>query len=250
MMNSTVYFIRNLADYVELTKYLAVGDNYGYFLNGWSWNPLTYRYRELRLVASTKKKPPETPLLEQYFSASAYALGPDHYIKFSARPKACSEDKAKPFTFKTSKKDYNFLRLRMDEQLRQGPACFDFMIQMQVPGKVMPVEDATIEWEESDSPFVPVAHIEIPMQEFDTVAQNRFCENLSFNPWHSLQAHKPVGVFNRVRKALYEEVAKYRWDANRRQYVDPAAPAILDGQPPEPDSWCIGNQTGDCAPTL
>ena len=135
----------------------------------------------------------------------------------------------------------------MSEQLEAGPACFDFMVQMQVPGKIMPVEDATVAWSEDDSPFVKVAEIRIPkiseqpatgtervQPKFDTEANRQFCENLSFNPWHSLPDHRPVGVFNRVRKALYQEIAKYRWDANRRQYDDPSAPALINGQPPEP----------------
>ena len=242
MMNATNYFIRYLDDYVELTKYLAVGDDFGYFLNGWSKNPFSWRWRELRLVAGTKKPPPETPLNTQYFSASAYKLGPENNIKFSVKPRQCLDADGKPMpthtgSWATGENDYNFLRLRMAEQLEAGPACFDFMVQLQVPGKIMPVEDATIAWSEKDSPFVTVARVEIPQQEFDNEDNRQFCENLSFNPWHSLPDHKPVGVFNRVRKALYEEVAKYRWDANRRQYDDPSAPALIDGQPPEPDSW-------------
>ncbi len=253
MMNSPNYFIRHLDDYVELTKYLAVQDNFGYFLNGWSWNPFTWRWRELRLVMGTKKPPPETPLMTQYFSASAYALGPDQYIKFSARPAQCRDPQGEPVDTRdggwaTPKSDYNFLRLRMGEQLAAGPACFDFMVQTQVLGKPMPVEDATIVWREKDSPFVPVAHIEIPAQTFDTAEQNRYCEDLSFNPWHSLADHRPVGVFNRVRKALYEEVHKYRWASNQQQYGDGDAVTLAPGQPAEPDSWCIDGREGDCAP--
>ncbi|KAA9134123.1 catalase family protein [Marinihelvus fidelis] len=253
MMNATNYFIRHLDDYVELTKYLAVQDNFGYFLNGWSWNPLSWRWRELRLVLGTKKKPPETPLLTQYFSASAYALGPDQYIKFSARPAECPADDGETGSTKTGnwatpRSDYNFLRLRMGEQLQAGPACFDFMVQPQVPGKPMPVEDATIAWSEKDSPFIKVARLEIPAQDFDTPGQNLYCENLSFNPWHSLPEHRPVGVFNRVRKALYEEVHKYRWAANEQQYSTGEAIALEPGQPREPNSWCLDGEQGDCAP--
>ena len=254
MMNSTNYFIRHLEDYVELTKYLAVGDNTGYFFNG--FNPFSWRWREFRLVAGTKKSAPETPLNTQYFSASAYKLGPDNYIKFSAKPAQCLDDngkamKGKTGSWETPRDDYNFLRLRMSEQLEAGPVCFDFMVQMQVPGKIMPVEDATVVWSEKDSPFVKVAQIKIPKTSkqrpadnedwqppFDTEPNREFCEDLSFNPWHSLAEHRPVGVFNRVRKALYQEIAKYRWDANRRQYKDPDAPALaplIDGQPPEPN---------------
>jgi hypothetical protein len=86
------------------------------------------------------------------------------------------------------------------------------MVQRQVLGKNMPVEDNTVEWSEDDSPFIPVARIEIPKQTF--VQNQAVCENLSFNPWHSLPEHKPVGVMNRVRKPLYLEVSRYRRTMN------------------------------------
>jgi hypothetical protein len=93
------------------------------------------------------------------------------------------------------------------------------MVQVQVPGKNMPVEDTTVEWTESDSPFVPVARIEIPKQSF--VENQRMCENLSYNPWHSLPAHKPLGVMNRIRKPLYLEVSRYRRSMNNAPLCEP-----------------------------
>jgi len=238
MMNNPNYFIRFLDDYVDLTKYLGDGDNFGYFLNGWSWNPFSWRWRELRLVMGSKKPPPESPLLVQYYSASAYKLGPNN-IKFSAKPAQCinslgEEVSSVPDSWQTSKKAYNFLRERMQEQLDSGPACFDFMVQLQVPGKMMPVEDATMVWDEDDSPFVTIANIVIPAQQFVNEETDEFCENLSFNPWHSIEDHRPIGVFNRIRKALYNEVAKYRRAANERQQRGDSAISLEPGQPVEP----------------
>ncbi len=251
MMNSPNYFIRDLNDYIELTEYLAKGSDLGYFLNGPSWNPFTWRLRELKLVAGTKKRAPKNIVDAQFFSASAYKLGPQHNIKFSAVPVDCADKKPPNISFKTRRSDENFLRKRLVEQLELRPACFDFMIQMQVPGKNMPVEDATIVWREKDSPFVPVARIEIPVQTFDTDEQNTFCENLSFNPWHSLPDHRPIGVFNRVRKALYEEVARYRWAENQRPDGEGAIPPTLEeSQPPEPEDWCIDDSQRSCEPQL
>lgn len=239
MMNSPNYFIRFLEDYVELTKYLGDGDNFGYFLNGWSWNPFSWRWRELRLVLGSKKPPPESPLLAQYYSASAYKLGPENNIKFSAKPAQCADDAGQaafstPGSWNASKGNYKFLRERMKQQLGSGPACFDFMVQLQVPGKQMPVEDATIVWDEKDSPFVTVAKLSIPPQQFDTDANNEFCENLSFNPWHTVEDHRPIGVFNRIRKALYNEVSKYRRAANERLRRDETSITLEPGQPAEP----------------
>lgn len=93
---------------------------------------------------------------------------------------------------------------------KANPSCFDFMVQLQVPDKNMPVEDTTVQWEEKDSPFVPVARIEIPKQDIGPFMQSGFCENLSFNPWHSLPEHQPVGGLNRIRKAVYQGISRFR----------------------------------------
>ena len=46
----------------------------------------------------------------------------------------------------------------------------------------MPDENATTEWNETDSSFIKVATIRIQIQTFDTAKQRRFNENLSYNP--------------------------------------------------------------------
>ena len=66
---------------------------------------------------------------------------------------------------------------------------------------------------------MPVARIEIKKQAF--VENQETCENLSFNPWHSLPEHRPLGVMNRVRKPLYLEVARYRRSMNNAPLCEP-----------------------------
>jgi hypothetical protein len=59
-----------------------------------------------------------------------------------------------------------------------------------------------------------VAKIIIPAQDLSSPERARFCENLSFNPWHCLAEHKPLGVVNRVRKMIYQEMSAYRHQLN------------------------------------
>jgi hypothetical protein len=75
----------------------------------------------------------------------------------------------------------------------------------------MPVEDPTVEW---TGPWQKVATIQIPAQNFDTPDQQAFGENLSFTPWHSLPAHRPLGGINRARKEIYRAISKQRHDLN------------------------------------
>ena len=49
------------------------------------------------------------------------------------------------------------LRSDLQAWIKDKSACFDFMVQVQRPDKNMPVEDPTVEWKESDSPFIVVA---------------------------------------------------------------------------------------------
>jgi hypothetical protein len=224
LMNATQFFILNLPEYLAFTQYLGEGSNYGYFLGGFTpdlaqknWRKLfklaDYHPRELMLAMKTLKPPPDSLLNTQFYSVSAYKLGAENVVKYSARPcgpaNAADVDRSQP----------NFLRDEMTEHLKNEDACFDFMVQVQVPGKNMPVEDTTVEWSESDSPFVPVARMEIKKQAF--VENQETCENLSFNPWHSLPEHRPLGVMNRVRKPLYLEVARYRRSMNNAPLCEP-----------------------------
>jgi hypothetical protein len=107
------------------------------------------------------------------------------------------------------------------------------VVQLQDSTKNMPIEDPTIAWDERDSPYVPIARLEIPAQEFSTDVQNRFCEALSFAPWHGLPAHRPVGALNRVRRAVYLAVSQRRHARN-------AEPRH------EPRGWCLDLSGAPC----
>jgi hypothetical protein len=114
------------------------------------------------------------------------------------------------------------------------------MVQPQVPGKNMPIEDPTVEWSERDSPFVTVATITVPKQDFDSERQNTFCENLSFSPWHALDAHRPIGGLNRLRKAVYLEDARYRRSKTMETSSDPNLAQR------EPKGWCLDLTGATC----
>ena len=74
---------------------------------------------------------------------------------------------------------------------------FDFYIQRYVDDRT-PIEDSKVEWQESISKPQHVAKIIILSQELMSRERGILCENLSFNPWHCLPEHKPLGAVNRV----------------------------------------------------
>lgn len=117
--------------------------------------------------------------------------------------------------------EHDYLRAALKRSLQHGDACMQFLVQPRT-STAMLVEDSMTEWKESKAPFYRVATIRIPKQQFDTPAQNAFCENLSFTPWHSLPEHKPLGAMNRLRKVIYEHISKVRHDMNLLSRAEPS----------------------------
>lgn len=214
MINSAVFFIRTLPEYADFMATMARGSRYGWFFSDFTWKPWRWHLRELYLAGRTLKPPPQSLLETQFHSLSAFRLGPSQFAKWSARPCA-------PRVSPRRERGPNMLREALAADLAQGEACFDLLAQLQVAGKNMPVEDATVLWSEKDSPFLKLGRLTIPRQTFDTPEQNAFCENLSFTPWHALPEHEPVGVMNRVRRALYQEISRYRHAKNATPRAEP-----------------------------
>jgi catalase len=234
LINSPVFFIRNVEEYAKFARILADGSRLGYFFNQYSWNPLTWRVRDMILALKTLKPAPASLLHTRFFSLSAYKFGPDMNVKVSAAP--CTRQPVAT----VNRTDPNFLRAEMKAELAKDEACFSLMVQPQVPGKNMPIEDPTVEWSERDSPFVTVATITVPKQDFDSERQNTFCENLSFSPWHALDAHRPIGGLNRLRKAVYLEDARYRRSKTMETSSDPNLAQR------EPKGWCLDLTGATC----
>ena len=89
----------------------------------------------------------------------------------------------------------------------------DFMVQPRTSAELS-IEDSMTEWTEQQAPFYKVATIRIPRQAFDTQEQNTFCEQLSFNPWHALPEHRPLGLTNRLRKVIYDRISRIRHEGS------------------------------------
>jgi hypothetical protein len=219
MINNPAFFIPNVEEYAAFTSSQAAGSQFGYFFDP-KWNPFAWKLRQFRIGVDILKWPPRDLLGTQFHSMTAYRLGATHYVKHSARPVACDGNSKVP----SGRASFGSASLRSDLQswIKDKPACFEFLVQLQRTDKNMPVEDPTIQWKESDSPFIVVARLELPKQDIEPALANNFCENLSFTPWHALPAHQPVGGLNRVRKAVYQGISRYRRCLNGIAFGEPA----------------------------
>lgn len=147
------------------------------------------------------------PLQIRYFSCTPYLLG-EHVVKYCVTPVLGASDFIPPDPAD------DFLRLAMKRQLSSTAAEFVFGMQLQANPRSMPIEDAGVCWDERVSPFVPVATLRIPMQDFDTPERNQQGENMRFSPWHCLAAHRPLGSINRARRLVYHGISELRRRVN------------------------------------
>jgi len=158
-------------------------------------------------IAAAARSNPSCHLDLTYWSTTAYLFGPQRAVKYIVAP---ASPKRSPMP--RSRTD-TYLRDAMRTRLVDGEALFDFMVQFQTDSRRMPIEDASVEWKREESPYVPVARIRIPPQGVDDPARDAAGEQMSFNPWHCLAEHRPLGSMNRARREIYAEMAAFRAEA-------------------------------------
>ncbi|MEJ8865068.1 catalase family protein [Pseudomonas jessenii] len=211
MFNHPNFFVSNVAEYRQNVAAQADGKKMMAFFPG--RDPRTWQVRHLFIALATLAPAPSSPTQTTYFSVSPYKFG-EANAKFRVMP---DPDGCPAYSLpEQNRKLPNFLRNALNQQLSTDrvPACFALQIQRQDANRYMPIEDTSIEWRESDAPFETVARIKVPAQDFDTPALNLQCDNQSFNPWFGVEAHRPIGGINRLRKAVYEAVSDYRHSRN------------------------------------
>ncbi|WOX05100.1 catalase family protein [Microbulbifer pacificus] len=226
MANNQAFFNRNIHDYVENMQYLARLDKRGWFFGLW---PPRLHLKQMIRGAQTVSSTIDTPLQEPYFSILPYRLG-DTQLKFASRPCPGAD-----YPITVDQNAENFLTEQLSDSLQSGSACFDFLVQPRNISAETPLDDATVIWEEKDSPFIPVARIHIPPQTFTSEAQWAFCENLSMNPWRGVGEWEPLGSLNRARRLAYHAVSDFRHTSN-------------DAPQREPTDWCVPGETQKCTP--
>ena len=165
---------------------------------------------------------PETHLLgETFFSQAAIRYG-DYVAKLNVAPVS---ENLKELTGKgIDTSNPSVLRDLVVEFFGSNDAEYEIGIQLCTDLEKMPVEDASVEWSEAESPYLPVAKLTIPRQNaYGNERRVYGDDTLSFNPWHTLPAHQPLGSIMRVRRPVYDESAEYRHQMNVRKRVEPAS---------------------------
>ncbi|MGB9365642.1 MAG: catalase family protein [Xanthobacteraceae bacterium] len=216
LMSSPAFFMDDAARYLRFSRAIASSNPLMQFMALPALGLSGYR------IVQRAKVKIASPLETRYWSAVPYRLGEGprkQAVKYSARPQPVPVSTAVP-----SDPVANFLRETMVKQLAAGEARFDFLVQPR-KSPAMSVENTMVEWkdDETEAPFIKVATITIPRQQFDTPERNDFGEDLSFTPWHALPAHRPLGAVNRIRRVVYQAISRKRHDLNTVPRREPGA---------------------------
>lgn len=168
----------------------------------------------------------QTSLLETpYWSCAPYLLGEGRAMQYSVRPRSKARSRVPRLPLRPPD---NYLREAMAATLAQHDVEFDFLVQVQTDPWRMPVENASVRWPERLSRPVPVATLRILKQKFDSPEQLAFAHNLSFNPWHCVPEHRPLGNQNRARRRIYQELSRLRQSMNNAPHREPTGDEVFE----------------------
>jgi hypothetical protein len=97
-------------------------------------------------------------------------------------------------------------------RLSKGDLAFDLQLQFFTDERVTPIEDASVDWPETESPYLNVARLVLPRREpaSGDAGLSRRIEGAVFDPWSALLDHRPLGDVMRTRKVVYFSSEKVR----------------------------------------
>jgi hypothetical protein len=150
---------------------------------------------------------------ETFHSMAALRYG-DYVAKLSAAPRSANvkELTGRPVDPKLGE---SALRELVAEFFAEQGAEYDLRVQLCVDVDRMPIEDASVLWPEQLSPHEVVATVHLPAQDPYSDTRRRYADDvLSFNPWHALAAHRPLGSVMRSRRSAYPHSSTFRHDYN------------------------------------
>jgi hypothetical protein len=173
------------------------------------------------LWIKTQSSPFEAP----YFSCVPYLLGEGQAMQYSVWPKTNRHTPIPNLPFRPPD---DYLRQAMVHALAEGDVEFDIRVQLQTDPHLMPIENAAVLWPEKLSPRVSVATLRLPHQKFDSPAQLAFARRLSYNPWHCIPEHRPLGNQSRARRRMYATLSKLRHDMNNVPHYEPTGDEVFE----------------------
>jgi hypothetical protein len=188
----------------------------------WAWD-------ELGAFLSFRTVPARNLLLSTYWTMGAVRHG-DYVAKVRVTPVQEFADRVERRILDPASAPEIF-RPALVAELRERPYGFEVQVQLCTDPARMPVNDVTVEWPESCSPFVTVARLRLPQKDIggdDNLVQQ---DATSITPWRCTAAHRPLGNIQRARKEVYRQSSLLRHDLNHQVRREPRNLAEVFGEP-------------------
>ncbi|KAI1315286.1 hypothetical protein EDD11_001018 [Mortierella claussenii] len=208
-----IFFTNDAQTYLDLFSKMATGSVIDKITL-----PFTLGLRGSLIAAKLGTGKIGNPLQIPYFSAVPYQLGVGEgrlAVKYAIRPVSDQKD---PIPLSPS---HDYLHEAVKASVSQSPVQFKFLVQPKV-NEHQNVEDSMTEWDVKEAPFYEIATLTIPTQDADSHELLVLGERLSFNPWHCLKEHRPLGSINRIRKVVYERISRVRDQINSVPREEPS----------------------------
>ena len=149
------------------------------------------------------------PLSEPYYSQAPIRFG-DHVAKLGAFPVSSAQAALKDWRLDPHENEDGF-RHAATAYFRDDEAVFELRAQLWTDAESQPIEDASVEWLEAESPYRTVAILRLPAQDaYSAARQQYFDEQMTFRPANSLAAHQPLGSVMRARLQVYRALSAFR----------------------------------------
>ncbi|WP_246165639.1 catalase family protein [Sphingomonas ginsengisoli (ex An et al. 2013)] len=165
------------------------------------------------MLKSMSGVPITHPLGDSYHSQTAFRFG-DYIAKFALVPVSDNLTQLKGERVDVTDRP-DALREEIRNTMIEQGGEWELRVQLCSDLEKMPVEDASVAWDEEASPYHTVARITVaPQLSVGTELQTLTDERTFFSPWHGLAAHQPLGSVNRARRRTYEMSADFRASFN------------------------------------
>jgi hypothetical protein len=201
--NSDIFFVDNAQEMAAISS----GDESEAF---------TAVHKRSLLIIKGMAKEEKSLVAARYSSTLPYALG-EAIVKYrlvAAQPVPTDAPGPSP----------NYLGEDLKKRLNAGAIGFLMEAQAFVDDSVTPIDRATERWDDTISPFVTIARLDIPAQDIDQAGQAAYGEGLAFSPWRTLYENRPLGSIADARRISYPASAAVRRSLNGQSMQEPDKP--------------------------
>jgi hypothetical protein len=97
----------------------------------------------------------------------------------------------------------DWLRADLVTRLKTGPLAWSLRAQFFADDDSTPIEDTARAW---TGPWLDLGTVTLPRQDLESPKGreiSELVENLSFDPWHAIEEHRPLGAIMRARAVAY-----------------------------------------------